>query len=281
MSESLRISLIIPAFNRTENTRILMHYLTEYHQDELHEIILSDDGSSEDQEAVLREFQDDLRVRCLLIRQEDRGFRLARTRNNGVRHSTGDYICFLDQDLIPSFNYFRMIKRFARRGRFLLTRTIYTTPAEKQWIVNEKGREPLREVASRGKSYLRNTAVKDYIYHLGKKAGLGKLRPKLKGGAFSLYRDDFRRVNGFDEDFQGWGLEDDDLGRRLYLSRIIGLNISHRAWTYHLWHEETPTKNNRPNKPLSDSKKYDKNSIIPEKGLNQDDREKISVVEIN
>ncbi len=58
----------------------------------------------------------------------------------------------------------------------------------------------------------------------------------MRSGDFSIWRDDFRRVNGFDENFCGWGGEDDDLGRRL---RRAGVRLqSFLRWTnsYHLWH---------------------------------------------
>ncbi len=276
----MRISLIVPTYNRLENTRTFIERIIHSHQDELHEIVFSDDGSTEDQFEVLRCYADALRVSCILVRQEDLGFRLARTRNNGVRHCTGDYLCFLDQDLIPSPGYFKEIKLFARRNRFLITRTLYTTPEEKDEILSSPGDDILKRLRHKGREYLRKVVVKDYFYYLGKKIGIGDRRPKLKGGAFSLFRDSFERVDGFDEDFVGWGLEDDDLGRRLYLTGIAGFNISHRACTYHLWHEETGSKNHRPNRERWKQKTYDRAHLRPENGLSRDTGEKIEVVRI-
>ena len=41
-------------------------------------------------------------------------------------------------------------------------------------------------------------------------------KPKLIGNNVGIWRDDYgRRVNGYDENFAGWGCEDDDLGFRL------------------------------------------------------------------
>ena len=137
MSDSLKISLIVPTYNRTENTRAFIKAIIKGHQDELHEIIFTDDGSSEDQAAVLREFRDDLKIPCLFVSQEDRGFRAGRARNNGVWHSSGNFLSFLDQDIIPSPGYFREIKKYARPNLFLISRTLYTTPAQKERIITE------------------------------------------------------------------------------------------------------------------------------------------------
>ena len=281
MSSEIKISLIVPAYNRTDNTRIFIRNIVENHQGQLHEIIVSDDGSSENQEQALKEYAPELKIPCKLVMQEDKGFRLARARNNGVRYSTGDYICFLDQDLLPSPGYFHEIRRFARHDRFLLTRTLYTTPEQKERIVSEPAEDCLREIRRLHNGYIWRTVIKDYFYYLGKKIGMGKTRPKLKGGAFSLFKEAFVTVNGFDETFIGWGREDDDLGRRLYLSGICGFNISHRAYTCHLWHPETPSKSVSPNFARARNKIYNADSLRPQFGLLQDSGEKVEVIRIN
>lgn len=277
----MRISLIVPTYNRSENTRAFLRYIVKSHQNELCEIIFTDDGSQEDQLVVLNEFKDSLKIPCLFVRQEDRGFRLARVRNNGVRFASGDYLCFLDQDLIPNPDYFRAVKRYARPNRFLLTRTLWTTPEQKERIITAPDDDYLLKVRRLDGGYLRKVVVKDFFYYLGKKAGIGDRRPKLKGGAFSLFKDKFELVNGFDESFIGWGREDDDLGRRLYLAGVIGLNISHKAWTYHLWHESTPTKPLSPNIEKAREKVYKRDNIASFPGLKDDRGEEVDVVRIN
>jgi hypothetical protein len=66
-------------------------------------------------------------------------------------------------------------------------------------------------------------------------------RPKLLGGNLGIARADYERVNGYDENFQGWGCEDDDLRLRL---RAGGVNVASIAWwtnSYHLWHPKAPS----------------------------------------
>jgi hypothetical protein len=67
-------------------------------------------------------------------------------------------------------------------------------------------------------------------------------KPAFKSGNFALARQDYERINGFDENFYGWGCEDDDFGRR---SRVSGLqmhSILNRTCVYHLWHPPTPSR---------------------------------------
>ena len=48
-------------------------------------------------------------------------------------------------------------------------------------------------------------------------------------------------MNGFDENFVGWGLEDRDLQRRLLMLGIRSYSILHKTAAYHLWHPTAPS----------------------------------------
>jgi hypothetical protein len=58
----------------------------------------------------------------------------------------------------------------------------------------------------------------------------------LRSGDFSIWRADFDRVNGFDENFCGWGGEDDDLGWRLRRAGMRLHSLMRWTYSYHLWH---------------------------------------------
>jgi hypothetical protein len=67
-------------------------------------------------------------------------------------------------------------------------------------------------------------------------------KPAFRSGDFALARTEFERVNGFDENFLGWGCEDDDFGRRLRTAQIRTVSVLNRTCVYHLWHPPTPTR---------------------------------------
>jgi hypothetical protein len=66
-------------------------------------------------------------------------------------------------------------------------------------------------------------------------------KPRLAGGDFGVWREDFARVNGFDERFVGWGQEDDDLGLRLRAAGVRLESILDRTCSLHVWHPTDPT----------------------------------------
>jgi hypothetical protein len=86
------VSVIIPAYNQS-------HYLAEAIQSVLgqtypdFEIIVVDDGSTDDTPAVAKRFND---PRVRYIYQENRG--LSGARNTGIRNSVGEYLTYLDSD---------------------------------------------------------------------------------------------------------------------------------------------------------------------------------------
>ena len=63
-----------------------------------------------------------------------------------------------------------------------------------------------------------------------------------------LWREDFVRINGFDESFTGWGHEDADLAVRLMRSGIQRKDGRYALPVLHLWHPENPRGNEATNR---------------------------------
>ena len=61
-------------------------------------------------------------------------------------------------------------------------------------------------------------------------------RPRLTGCNMAVWREDYERINGFDENYVGWGLEDCDLQLRLGQLGVRFRSILNRTAVYHLWH---------------------------------------------
>lgn len=90
---AIKISIVIPFYNRIGWTiEAIRSVQAQTHQK--FEILLVDDGSTEDLSALLDVVRLDNRIQY--IRQDNAG--PAKARNNGVKHATGNYIAFLDAD---------------------------------------------------------------------------------------------------------------------------------------------------------------------------------------
>ena len=86
-----KVSIIIPTFNRRDYITIALDsVLAQTYKD--YEIIIIDDGSSDDTKEVLKPYQDKIHY----FYHDNKG--IPATRNRGVREAHGDYIALLDSD---------------------------------------------------------------------------------------------------------------------------------------------------------------------------------------
>lgn len=118
-------TVIIPTYNREGMIgRAVEHVLNQSFRD--FELIVVDDGSTDNSNAVLAQFDDD---RLTVIYQENKGRSVAR--NLGITHSTGQFICFQDSDDIWEKNHLSNLHVEASQHSepiFLFTHLIWRYP---------------------------------------------------------------------------------------------------------------------------------------------------------
>ncbi|HNX01150.1 MAG TPA: galactosyltransferase-related protein [Candidatus Cloacimonadota bacterium] len=245
----MKISLMISVYNRLD----LLHksLLSIARQKRLpDEVILTDDGSDADIVSFYLEHVSLIPVPFHLVRQEHAGFRLARLRNNGVHVSTGDLLMFLDQDIIISEEYIQKFEQSVTPNRFFVSYPIRLSKEQSEQITDEVIHQNTIPLLLTGKQ--RNKPVKQYrkdrLNLLLYKMHLAQYGAKLRGGVCAIRRQDYLNVNGYDENFIGWGNEDDDMSRRLLATGVIGLNVTKQEYSYHLYHEPNNSGGIRVNK---------------------------------
>ena len=62
--------------------------------------------------------------------------------------------------------------------------------------------------------------------------------PGVRSCNMAFYRQDCLKINGFNNEFEGWGREDSEYVVRLQNSGIKRRNIRFNAIQFHLWHNE-------------------------------------------
>ncbi len=128
MSENPLVSVLIPVYN---GSRFLEHTLQSVLRQTYQpiEIIVVDDGSTDDSVAVVRGTAPQAR----LIRQANRGVGVAR--NRAILEAHGDFVCFLDQDdWWEDEKVARQIACFSRREVGLVhAATRYFSDADGTW----------------------------------------------------------------------------------------------------------------------------------------------------
>jgi glycosyltransferase involved in cell wall biosynthesis len=178
-----------------------------------HEIVIADDGSGAATQTIIAGFLAGTTVASRLVSQPHHGFRAARLRNLAIAASSGDYLVFIDGDMLLHPEFVADHARHARRGHYTQGVRVQTSEWLTRGLVAGTARWPTP--LSRGVGLLRRA----YLVHSVRLAGLGRNIGNglvaLKSCNQGFWRDDLVKVNGFDEDFVGWGPEDKELCARL------------------------------------------------------------------
>lgn len=241
----MKVSVIVPVYNRLEHLRALFICLIRQTVSP-YELIISDDGSWEKVEDYIGDLIEKAPFKIKHIYQQDKGFRKTRALNNGVKNSEGDLLVFCDQDLIFPEDHIENIIKNSRRKEFLMGRPFSISENEKKVVLNELEKLSYKEIIKKlNPEYIiniKNTLKKDKIRRIFKQLYLKKRGIKLVGMSYSLFKEDYVSINGYDEKYQGWGCEDDDFGNRLEAKGIIGREFRGSLIQVHLYHPFDPTK---------------------------------------
>ena len=237
------ISVAITAYNRPHHLRAALLALTRQTL-KFDELIIADDGSDEDTKSVVEQFAGMFALPTIHVRQEHSDFRAARSRNNAIRNSRGDFIAFLDQDGLAHSNWLMYHVGLSRPNHFNIGGLIMLREDEVSDITEKEvlSGEFESVFPERERKRLEKLQSRSSTYAFLRRVGFGiKNKPKLDSGNFSAYRRDLEKVNGFDENYVGWGQEDDDLARRFYLAGIRPNPVIAPARVTHLWHTRGDT----------------------------------------
>ena len=167
--------------------------------------------------------------------------------NNGVINSEGELLIFCDQDLIFGEEYIEYMEKNIKEGCFLLCRPISVNEKEKNTILEKiessnKYEDLLKPLPTHYLVSVNKTLRTDRKRRILNILKLSKRGIKLVGMSYAVMKSDYLKVNGYDENYNGWGEEDDDFGNRLYVAGIKGKELKTPNMQIHLWHYSDPTK---------------------------------------
>jgi glycosyltransferase involved in cell wall biosynthesis len=265
------ISLVITTYNRPDALSAVL--LACFAQDDPHfEIIIADDGSSDNTRECIAALQPRSPVPLRHVWQEDCGFRAAMARNRGTLAATGEYIVFLDGDCIPQRDFVSRHRALAQRGYLVsgsrillspeLTRRTLETPLDLQHIsLGDKLRWRL------------NGGLNKVLQLLWRWPDLGRTSKRfswrrIKSCNLAVWRSDLDKVNGFDESFTGWGHEDSDLVVRLFNAGVLRKDGAFATEVFHLWHKESVRDQESSNRAVVLARAADK-TVLAVQGLAQ------------
>lgn len=225
------LSLIITTYNWKEALEVALD--STFGQTILPgEIIVADDGSRSDTGEVVARMAARAPMPLIHSWQEDKGFRLARSRNRAIASARGEYIVLVDGDIVLERHFIEDHLRFARPGYFVQgTRALLSRELSAEVLAN---RAMLPVCTRRGVENRKNclrSGLLARLFSFSSRSLTG-----VKTCNFAFYRQDAIAVNGFNEEFVGWGREDSEFTVRLLNRGVKRRNMKFHGLAYHLFH---------------------------------------------
>lgn len=232
------VSLIIPTYNWVPALDLVLQSVKKqrYVPDE---VIIADDGSTAETASLIQRHQADFPVPLIHAWQADLGFRAARSRNNGVAHSRGDYLIFVDgdtvlhRDFVADHIYFAKAKHFTVGSRVLMPeRTTQDFFAHNQFDFS------LLKTAADNRLNALHCPRLARLYAKSVREPITQWIFKVRSCNMGVWRSDYEAVNGFNHQFCGWGREDSEFALRLFKKGLSMRRLKFAAIQYHLYHQE-------------------------------------------
>ncbi|HEX3716384.1 MAG TPA: glycosyltransferase family 2 protein [Verrucomicrobiae bacterium] len=192
------------------------------------EILLADDGSGPATRAMIEQWQQKLPIRHFW--HEDIGFRKTIILNKCLAAAKGDYVVLLDGDCVPHPRFIADHAGLAEKNFWVQGRRSFVQ--ERFAAVFDLETASIWRAIFAGQITGWPKAIRWPLPVIERNTG----QRGIIGCNMGVWRDDLLAVNGFDEEYLGWGGEDSDLGTRLYHLGRPRKFVYGRAIVFHLNH---------------------------------------------
>ena len=211
---TLPVSVIVPSYQTSTETlaRTLAALECQVYPRDLFEVVIVDDGSDP---PVERPPVSSIDVR--VVRQERRGFGIARARNTGARAAAHPILLFLDSDMLPEAGWMTAHARWHHVVDDALTAgftayvamhgidaaTIKHRPGSLKDLFTGQAVDPPWVEGHMIRTNDLTSRDDDPFWGMG-------------GNNFGIAKNFYHLVGGSDESFARWGMEDTELAYRVY-----------------------------------------------------------------
>ncbi|EKP5904109.1 glycosyltransferase [Campylobacter upsaliensis] len=226
------VALIITTYNSPTYLKAVLESVMKQNTMP-NEILIADDGSTEETANLIKEFQNKFSIPLKHIWQEDKGYRLAKSRNNAAKKAMSEYIIIIDGDMVLEENFIKDHLDFAKKGVFLQGSRIILDATKSQNILRGGGYcDKLKRSFILSKIYFHFSKIRADFFN--KKDFIRGVR----GCNMSFFKSDFDAICGFNEKFSGWGREDSEFVARFLFKGGEFRRVKFKALAYHLYHKE-------------------------------------------
>lgn len=239
----MQASVIIPTYNRCQLLAMTLDSLVQQNlTKEEYEVIVVDDGSSDNTAELVRTYAS--RLHITYFYQEDKGYRVAKARNIGIRHASGEICIFIDSGVIVASDFVAThCHEHQHQKHLALCGYVYCFNEDNEdakdiiQLIQPDQPDKSMQLLDKTQQYL---DIRESFYQR-----YGDALHKLKApwliywtGNVSAERQLLLDVGLFDEQFNAWGAEDVELGYRLFQANAHFV-LCRQARCIHFPHEKS------------------------------------------
>jgi len=229
------------------------------------EVIVADDGSGESTQLLVEKYKTLFPIPLLHCWHPDEGFRVAKIRNKAILTSQCEYLIFIDGDMVLHPHFIRDHLNNAKFQHFIQgSRVLVSKKISEQRL---RSKDIHFHFFSKGVINRANTLSIPLLSQIITPFYGAKDHTGVRSCNLSFWRQDAMAINGFNEDFEGWGREDSEFVVRLLNSGIKRQNLKLGGAGFHIWHHENSKQMLHKNQALLDEallerKKWCNNGLV-------------------
>ncbi|MDQ2180396.1 glycosyltransferase family 2 protein [Marinifilum sp. D714] len=211
------------------------------------EIVIGDDGSTEETKNLIDSYRAKFNCEIKHIWHEDNGFQKCKILNKAIAKMESDYIIQIDGDVMVHPRFIEDHLSAASKGQIVCgNRSFVLKGRTKRLLENPENRSLHPLNIFKRKRFFRIP----FMSKLFRNKRSDTSRKGSIGCNFAYWRQDAIKVNGYNEDFTGWGYEDIEMVERLMNSGLKKTTLLYMAIQYHLWHPKSDRARSQHNKNM-------------------------------
>lgn len=245
----MKVSLIIAVYKDLEVLKLILELLEKQTYKNF-EVIIAEDDDSKD----IKEYIKNITFSYIIkhFSHEDKGLRKAISINESIKISEGEYLIFIDGDILPFTTFIESHVELAEDGKVLSGRRVNLGSKvskalrERQLYVNEIEHKYIQNYFLLNDDNIRHFTKGIHVKPNGilyKILALFDNNLSLLGSNYSCFKKDMLKINGIDEDMLGGpAVDDTDIQWRL---EAIGLKLKTCKYSANLFHLDHPRSDRR------------------------------------
>ena len=225
MGEKVSVALLVTTYNWPEALSLVLDSVLI--QTVLpDEIIIADDGSGEATRAVVDAFRKKTAIPVKHFWHPDEGFRKTIIINQAITGTSSDYIIQIDGDIVLHELFIKDHISEAERGYYIRGSRVLLPEFTTRHYLRTGNFEPVSTFGKGVRNRINSLRIPLLAPLLIKKS---KRSRNWIGCNCAFWREDFLRVNGYNNELKGWGHEDIELAARFINSGLYQKKVKLKA----------------------------------------------------